>query len=159
MRSRIQADEVSPPGPAFDAVCELFDDYRAHYGERRSPAEVSAWLDAPCAAGRMRVVAAAVDCVPRGFVTTTAAPASLALGTAWLIRDLWVDPAHRRRGLARRLVEEAIGAGRSAGARRIGLQTEVDNAPALALYQELGFRRVTGLEVLGLDLEERADPA
>jgi len=148
----VSVGEVSESDSAFDAVCELFDDYRAHYGQLRSPREVRAWLGQQSASGNLRVMAATIDGLPRGFVTTTASPASLSLGTALLVRDLWVDPSHRRHGLARQLLSEVIRVGRAAGARRVALQTEVDNAPALALYENLGFQRTVGLEHLGMDL-------
>src|ERR1700730_10479064 len=104
----ISFSPVSPQEPAFDTVCALFDDYRAHYGRDRSPQEVPTWLGEQIASGRMRMMAVLVEGIPRGFVTTTVAPASLALGTAWQVRDLWVDPGYRRRGLARHLLAHVI---------------------------------------------------
>jgi GNAT superfamily N-acetyltransferase len=122
----------------------LFDEYRAHYGETPFPARTTAWLDDQLTAGRLT---AFLD-DPRGFITVTIQPASLRLSTAWMIRDLYVDPAYRRRGVARALLTHVITAARSAGALRVSLQTETDNAAALALYASLGFERVTGLELL-----------
>src|SRR5215471_10314282 len=82
----VSVGEVSEGDAAFDAVCELFDDYRAHYGQRRSARRVRAWLGQQSASGNLRVMAATMDGLPRGFVTTTASPASLSLGTALLVR-------------------------------------------------------------------------
>jgi ribosomal protein S18 acetylase RimI-like enzyme len=149
---KVRLGEVSEREPAFEVVCKLFDDYRAHYGQDRSLSTVRVWLGELTSSGRLRVLAGMIDGLPRGFVTTTTSPASLTLGTALLIRDLWVDPGYRRLGLARHLLTEVIRTGRAAGARRIALQTEADNLPALALYEELGFQGITGLELLGLDL-------
>jgi ribosomal protein S18 acetylase RimI-like enzyme len=87
-----------------------------------------------------------------GFITTTVMPASLMLGTAWSIRDLYVAPEHRRNGVARILLQHAIDDARVAGASRVSLQTETDNTPALTLYAAAGFQPVTGLELLSLTL-------
>jgi GNAT superfamily N-acetyltransferase len=48
-------------------------------------------------------------------------------------------PAERRRGLARALSERLFGWGAGSGARRAILQVETRNAPAQALYAQLGF--------------------
>ena len=57
------------------------------------------------------------------------------------ILTLAVDPALRRRGLARALVEAAAGAGEMAGADVMFLEVAHDNLPALGLYEAAGFAR------------------
>ena len=57
------------------------------------------------------------------------------------ILTLAVDPAARRRGLARALVEAAAGAARMAGADVMFLEVAHDNLPALGLYEAAGFER------------------
>jgi ribosomal-protein-alanine N-acetyltransferase len=52
-----------------------------------------------------------------------------------------VDPAARRRGLARALMAAALGAGRQAGAEAAFLEVAEDNPAAVSLYAGLGFRR------------------
>ncbi|NYH40423.1 ribosomal protein S18 acetylase RimI-like enzyme [Micromonospora jinlongensis] len=134
--------------PAFDQVAALFDDYRVHYGQPSSPEITRSWLHDQLAQQRLSAAAAIrVDDVC-GFITAMIMPASLMLGTAWSIRDLYVAPRHRRSGIANALLEHTIHTARSAGARRVSLQTETDNAPALRLYAEVGFQPVTGLELL-----------
>ncbi len=97
---------------------------------------------------------AALDSTGRcmGLITTTAMPASLTLGTARSIRDLYVVPEHRRRGIASRLIHHVVNDARNAGALRLSLQTEPDNAAALALYAAAGFQPVEALAVLNLSL-------
>jgi len=53
--------------------------------------------------------------------------------------DIVTDKAHRRRGLARRLVAALLAQAWEAGAREAYLQVERDNAPARALYRQFGF--------------------
>jgi ribosomal protein S18 acetylase RimI-like enzyme len=74
------------------------------------------------------------------------------LGIAWSIRDLYVDPRRRRTGIARQLLQHVVTNAREAGALRLSLQTETDNASAQALYAAFGFQPVDGLELLNLAL-------
>lgn len=56
----------------------------------------------------------------------------------WL-EDLYVRESARRSGLGQALVYGAVDRARSRGCRRIELDVNEDNAPALALYQACGF--------------------
>ncbi|XVU23712.1 GNAT family N-acetyltransferase [Actinoplanes sp. CA-054009] len=134
--------------PTAAELTPLFDEYRAHYGEPPFPARTTAWLEEQLTSGRLRAYAAG----SAGFITVTIQPASLRLATAWMIRDLYVRPAGRRRGTARALLSHVIAEARTAGALRVSLQTETGNEAALALYGSIGFRPVDGLELLNLPL-------
>jgi ribosomal protein S18 acetylase RimI-like enzyme len=100
----------------------------------------------------MTIVAAIQAGQACGFITTTVMPASLMLGTAWSVRDLYVAPQRRRSGIARALLQHVVDDARAAGAYRVSLQTEAGNTSALRLYTEAGFQPVSGLEVLSLPL-------
>ncbi|WP_262286040.1 N-acetyltransferase [Micromonospora sp. MA102] len=143
---------VSPGHDAFEPVVALFDDYRAHYGQPPSAPRTRAWLHDQVAQRRLAVAAAVRGEQVCGFITTAVIPASLLLGAAWSIRDLYVDPHHRRGGVAKALLQHVVDEARAAGALRVSLQTEVDNTPARTLYAEVGFRPVSGLELLNLTL-------
>jgi GNAT superfamily N-acetyltransferase len=58
----------------------------------------------------------------------------------WL-EDLYVQESARRSGLGRALVEAALERARERGCKRIELDTNEDNEPALALYEACGFLR------------------
>ena len=68
------------------------------------------------------------------------------LACGWLILEelhitlLAVDPAHRRRGLGRRLLRALLAEARRRGAERATLEVASGNAAALALYASVGFR-------------------
>lgn len=62
-------------------------------------------------------------------------------GTAW-VSNVSVAPAHARRGIAGRLLGEALEAARAAGMRRAQLAVHGANAAALALYRKHGFTPV-----------------
>ncbi len=77
------------------------------------------------------------------------------------LQRLAVDPAHRRRGLGRVLVLDALRWLRRWGTERAVVNTPTGNRAALALYEGLGFRREPrGLSVLtaGLQSGLRARP-
>jgi len=57
------------------------------------------------------------------------------------ILTIAVDPAFRRQGLARALIEAAAAAARLAGAEAMFLEVADDNAAALGLYETVGFAR------------------
>jgi putative acetyltransferase len=54
---------------------------------------------------------------------------------------LMVDAEHRRRGIGRILLEEAVAWAREAGVRKLELHVFPWNEPALRLYESFGFRR------------------
>jgi len=62
-------------------------------------------------------------------------------GPAGALHDVVVDPAFRRRGVGRRLLDAALAYLRSRGAPRVVLSTAVQNEPAQSLFASLGFRR------------------
>ena len=53
--------------------------------------------------------------------------------------NIAVADSHRRRGIARMLVQELI---RQLDAYQLTLEVRASNAPAIALYETLGFRQV-----------------
>lgn len=55
------------------------------------------------------------------------------------IVGVYVDPAHRRTGLARRLVETIVVDARQHGLEAVSLSVSVGNAAARSLYVTLGF--------------------
>jgi ribosomal-protein-alanine N-acetyltransferase len=58
--------------------------------------------------------------------------------TVWHLMNIAVDPALRRRGIARAMLEEMLErAGRD---REYTLEVRTSNAPAIALYERFGFR-------------------
>jgi len=71
---------------------------------------------------------------------TRIATGAALLDDDWLcLHGLAVDPDHRRQGLATAVLAELVEWGAEQGARTAWLHVETDNAPALALYERLGF--------------------
>jgi [ribosomal protein S18]-alanine N-acetyltransferase len=95
---------------------------------------ILALLEHPAAAAL--IATAGVEREPAGFIL-----AQLASDEAEVI-SIGVTAKWQRLGLGRRLIEGLIRAAKRAEARRLFLEVSVDNAPALALYTSLDFRRV-----------------
>jgi GNAT superfamily N-acetyltransferase len=144
----MRIDPVAPSDERFEQVVALFEAYRLHYDQHPHPDAARTWLTAQLTDQRLTAHIAMRDGQVRGLITCAVVPAALLLGVAWSVRDLFVDPGHRRTGVARALLQHAIDRARAAGALRLSLQTEPDNAAALALYTSLGFEPVTGVRTL-----------
>ena len=66
----------------------------------------------------------------------------LGLASAWGgIATMWVEPAMRRRGIADAMLTALARAADDAGVASLHLQTDSDNDPALAVYEQRGFDR------------------
>ena len=74
-----------------------------------------------------------------GFYRVTRHPGRARHGA--LLATLAVSPAAQGRGVARRMVEDAIAHLRADGVTRVELSVESDNPRAIAFYQRLGFER------------------
>ncbi len=64
---------------------------------------------------------------------------TLAAGDVVDLQRIAVHPGHQRQGLARRLLEAAVGAARTARADRVLLEVSAANTAALAFYAAAGF--------------------
>jgi ribosomal protein S18 acetylase RimI-like enzyme len=62
-------------------------------------------------------------------------------GPAGVLYDIVVDPAHRRHGVGRLLLDATLAALTAKGAPRIVLSTAARNEPAQRLFAHAGFRR------------------
>ncbi|HET6478492.1 MAG TPA: GNAT family N-acetyltransferase [Actinoplanes sp.] len=133
-------------GPAtWTAAARLLDEYRQHYGANPAPEAVAAWLREQVESARARVYLAGDA---EGICTIAVVPAALTLRTVWLVRDLYVRPTARRRGVARALLTAVAEEARASGAHRLSLQSETANVRASELYGRTGFRALPEVTVM-----------
>lgn len=137
-----------------EALAGVFDRYRVHYGEAADPGRSARWLRQNLGPGGLQGFVAEDGSTVVGFATAVQVPASLRLGHFWQIRDVFVVPSHRRRGVAVALLEAVRSAAAASGASRLVLQTEEDNDSALAVYRRAGYVPVTGYRGLVLPLSQ-----
>jgi GNAT superfamily N-acetyltransferase len=95
--------------------------------------------------GRERIEALGRIPPPACFARLDVDGAPAAIGVAALgggfagVFGMRTVPAHRRKGLARRVLRALLAEARQQGAERAWLQVEADNAAAIALYADEGF--------------------
>jgi ribosomal protein S18 acetylase RimI-like enzyme len=136
----------------MEALAEIFNQYRAHYGEASDASRSASWLDENLRTSRLRAFVAEESGRFVGFAITMEVPASVGLAHFWQIKDLFVLPTHRRLGVGRALVASVREAAIASGALRLVLQTEDDNDPALRLYADSGYAPIKGYCWLMLSL-------
>lgn len=121
--------ESYEPGTASESVEEAIDDirdsFRGSYGQLWTAASPVAVVNGEVAAAVLTVLRAPWSDVP----------------DCPFVLEVFTAPSHRRKGLARTLLREAMGVVRSAGETTIALRVRSDNQPALDLYRSLGFVR------------------
>ncbi|MBX6313246.1 MAG: GNAT family N-acetyltransferase [Isosphaeraceae bacterium] len=80
---------------------------------------------------------------PEGYVATI--QGVIDRGPIGAIQNVGVIPAYRGLGLGRALVRKALEGFSQAGLRRVYLEVTAENAPAVRLYRDIGFRRAKTL--------------
>lgn len=120
---------AAAPSPAWiEGVCAWQD------GRKRNGADFAAILN------QLRL--------PATFAAVAVAGAPVGYGMAVCDRgmaeigSIMIGPDHRGRGLGRAVVETLLAWTVRTGAGRVFLQVEATNAPAIALYRDLGFAEV-----------------
>jgi GNAT superfamily N-acetyltransferase len=155
---RIDIELVESSSSSLMDLVGLIGDYRAHFGFPRDPDGVLVWLRDRLGTTQLTAYLAWVSGHYRARAEAAAmavvvrSPGSLSVSDYWNVRDLFVAPEHRRHGVARALLDEIIRRATTAGAPRLAVQTGEENEAAVRLYQGFGFRPVTGVRQLLLDL-------
>lgn len=152
MPETVACRPVDPMSDAGAELATLFELYRIHYSQPPAPAATRAWVGEMARSGELEFYGAYHGPRMVGFAAIHQVPASLRLSRFWQLRDLFTDPATRRQGIARRLVDTIRQAATDAGALRLSLQTEPDNVAALALYRQCGFTVNADLTTLSLNI-------
>jgi ribosomal protein S18 acetylase RimI-like enzyme len=124
-------------------AAELFDGYRQFYGQPADYPLAEAFLRDRLA-NNDSVIFLAVD--PEsgaglGFVQLYPSFSSVAARRLWILNDLFVAPAARRRGVGRALLDAARDHGVATGAKRLVLSTAASNREARALYESYGYKQ------------------
>ena len=95
---------TEPAADQLTGVAVVFDQYRRHYGQPVVAGQTLAWLTEQTSQRRLAIFIAHAGKDLAGLATILVVPASLRLGCAWQLRDLYVVPSARRSGVARALV-------------------------------------------------------
>ncbi|WP_119079446.1 GNAT family N-acetyltransferase [Chitinophaga alhagiae] len=125
----------------LQSLAALFDAYRQHYEQAPDLEGARAYLAERLKNDDSVIYVAESAGQLLGFTQLYPVFSSIGMKKAWILNDLFVDPEHRRKGAARRLIGASRELGQGTGARYIMLQTHITNATAQALYEDEGFKR------------------
>jgi len=126
----------------LDTLAPLFDGYRQFYGQPADLARARHFL-AERFHHHESLILLALDEHDAGLGFTQLYPLFSSVRTVrtWLLNDLFVAAHARRQGVAAGLLGAAVEHARALGAASLSLSTALDNAPAQALYESLGWQR------------------
>ena len=133
-------------------IIPLFDAYRQFYKQRSDAAGARRFLQQRLKRKESVVFLAMDGRKAVGFVQLYPSFDSVTMRRVWILYDLFVVPAARRSGMAKLLMEHARQFALKTKAKRLILETAIDNRPAQKLYEQLGWRRDTAFYRYYLDL-------
>lgn len=127
----------------LETLVPLFDGYRQFYRQASDQAGAREFLRARFEHGQSVIFLAFADGVAAGFTQLYPSFSSASMARVFVLNDLFVYPDARRGGVGRALLAAAADYGRSVGAVRLALSTELTNQTAQALYEDSGWKRDT----------------
>lgn len=122
-------------------VGRLFDQYRVFYEQPASAEAATEFVTARLTRDDSLILVAETDGSLSGFTQLYPSFSSVSMAPIRILNDLFVAAAYRRQGIGRLLLLAAAESGKADGQRRLCLATAVDNQPAQALYESLGWKR------------------
>ena len=125
----------------IDLVVPLFDGYRQFYGQVSDVAGARQFLLDRFEHGESVIFLAFEGDDAIGFTQLYPSFSSVSMGRIFILNDLFVGPAGRRKGVGAKLLAAAIAYGSKLGAIRLALSTACTNATAQSLYQAQGWVR------------------
>jgi ribosomal-protein-alanine N-acetyltransferase len=136
--STVRSDIPSPPASAPSIRAMRLADLPAVMDIERRAYEFH-WTEGifrDCLAVGYRCHVALLDSAIAGYGVMTAAA-----GEAHIL-NLCIDPHQRRRGLGRAMLAYLLKDASAAGAQTMLLEVRPSNAAGIALYEQLGFKRI-----------------
>lgn len=126
----------------LEKLVPLYSGYREFYAAKADPEREKAFLKQRMENNESVIfLAENEEGDGMGFTQLYPIFSSVMMQRVWLLNDLFVAKAHRQKGVAKALLEQAVEHGRSTGARSLLLETGVENFTAQKLYEKLGWER------------------
>jgi GNAT superfamily N-acetyltransferase len=134
--------EVKKAGIAdLEILVPLFDAYRQFYRKPTDLAGSRRFLRERLENDESVVLVVRDNGAAVGFTQLFPSFSSAAMAPIFILNDLFVVPEARRRGLGSALLQAAADYGRSTGAVRLVLFTELTNTTAQSLYERMNWKR------------------
>lgn len=125
----------------LEEVSKLFDRYRVFYQQSSDIASARKFLQARFQKQDSTIFIACDREHIIGFTQLYPSFSSVSMQPIWILNDLFVEEADRRRGVAHALMKSAENFARETGAIRLTLSTQVTNTVAQSLYESLGYKK------------------
>lgn len=151
MAERVTISRATPAD--LPVLTPLFDGYRRFYGKSSHPERCEEFLRERLTRGESVIFLARVEGAPAGMAQLYPTFTSVGLARIWHLNDLFVDPALRRRGVAKALMLHAVAFAKQDGAARLTLETQTTNKEARALYEKLGMLLGTDFVKYGMKFD------
>ncbi len=137
----------------INELARLFDEYRVFYGRKSDIDLARLFLTERIQKKESTIfVASNNDNACCGFTQLFPSFSSVAAKRVWILNDLYVEWAARRKGVGRLLMDKAREFAIETESRGLSLETAKTNVGAQALYESLGYKKNTEF-FYSLDLE------
>ncbi len=120
-------------------VIELFDKYRVFYKQESDIALAESFINDRLSNNESVIYVALWDDKPVGFTQLYPKYSSMRAVKNWILNDLYVDVAYRKKGIASKLIQAAMDFAKANKAKFVQLETQTDNFNAQRLYESVGF--------------------
>lgn len=123
----------------LDAVAELFDQYRQFQGKPADLSAARAFLRDRFERGESVIFLATLENQPVGMAQLYPSFSSTSLTRVFILNDLFVSAAGRRKGVASSLLVALEAYAWALGASRVTLNVAIPNVSAQTLYDASGW--------------------
>ncbi|MEK3978619.1 GNAT family N-acetyltransferase [Psychrobacillus sp. FSL K6-2836] len=125
----------------LDSLTELFDFYRLFYKQASDLIGAKKFLEERFQKNESVIFIAYDNGEPVGFTQLFPSFSSVSMQKSWVLNDLYVKETARRKGVAKELINKAIGLAEETKAKGILLETGKENVNAQKLYETIGFTK------------------
>lgn len=135
-------------------LASLFDAYRQFYKQTPDLDGATKFIENNMANNQSTIFLALDDNqVPLGFVQLYPTWESVTMTKRWVLYDLYVAPAGRKKGVGTQLMNRSKQLAIDTQASYIMLETATDNTTAQRLYESLGYKRDDDFYTYILDVD------
>ena len=127
----------------LEIIVPLFDAYRQFYKQASDLPKARAYLRERLTRSQADIFLCLSEGRADGFTLLYPTFCSVSAAPTFVLYDLFVREPARRKGVGEALLRTAQEHARESGAAWLKLETAVDNTPAQALYEKLGWERET----------------